>query len=162
MSTGWPPSPADGGDPAAPGYAGGASGAPPPYPYPPSPYPPYPYPPGGYPAPPPQGPWPGPYPPPYPQPYPGYAAPSSTNGFAIASLVLGILWLYWVGSILAVVFGHIALVQTRDRAQGGRGMAVAGLVLGYVGLALLALVIIGAVFVGTRVVHSSIVTPTGT
>jgi hypothetical protein len=90
-----------------------------------------------------------------------YAAPSSTNGFAIASLVLGILWLYWVGSILAVIFGHIALTQTAPGGQGGRGLAIAGLVLGYIGIALLALVIIGAVIVGTATIHSS-VTPTGT
>lgn len=64
--------------------------------------------------------------------------PVGTNGLAIASLVLGILWLYWIGSILAVIFGHVALRQVRrDPYQGGRGMAIAGLVLGYVGLATL-------------------------
>jgi hypothetical protein len=67
---------------------------------------------------------------------------------------LGILWLYWVGSILAVIFGHIALSQIHHSRQGGRGLAIAGLVLGYVGLALLALFIIGAVVVGTTVSHS--------
>ena len=30
------------------------------------------------------------------------------NGKAIASMVLGILWLYWIGSILALVLGYIA------------------------------------------------------
>lgn len=67
------------------------------------------------------------------------AQPSSgTNGLAIASMVLGILWLYWVGSILAVIFGHIALSQLKRSQQGGRGMAIAGLVLGYIGIATLA------------------------
>jgi hypothetical protein len=58
---------------------------------------------------------------------------------AVASLVLGITWVFWVGSILAVVFGHVALGQI-SRSQGwqrGRGMALAGLILGYCGLALL-------------------------
>jgi hypothetical protein len=68
--------------------------------------------------------------------------------------VLGILWLYWVGSILAVVFGHIALSQNRHTGQGGRGLAIAGLVLGYVGLALLAVFILGVLMVGTTTIHS--------
>ena len=70
---------------------------------------------------------------------PGYYQPvgvaQGTNGLAIASLVLGIVWLYWIGSILAVIFGHIALSQIKKSGglQGGRGMAIAGLVLGYIG-----------------------------
>jgi hypothetical protein len=70
--------------------------------------------------------------------------------------VLGILWLYWVGSILAVIFGHIALSQVRRTGQGGRGLAIAGLVLGYVGLALLLLVIF-LVIVGVTVAHTGTV-----
>ena len=34
--------------------------------------------------------------------------------------------------ILAVVFGDIALNQTKSGKVGGRGMAIAGLVLGYI------------------------------
>jgi len=67
----------------------------------------------------------------------------SPNGFAVASMVLGILWLYWIGSILALVFGYIAKSQiARDPRQEGRGMAKAGLVLGWVGMGTLLLVII--------------------
>ena len=58
----------------------------------------------------------------------------STNGFAIASMVLGILWIYWIGSVLALVFGYIARSQIRQTGQGGDGMAIAGIVLGWVGL----------------------------
>jgi len=47
---------------------------------------------------------------------------------AIASLVLGIVWLWWIGSILALVFGYIALGQIKQRHEGGRGMAIAGVV----------------------------------
>lgn len=67
-----------------------------------------------------------------------------TNGLAIASLVLGILWLYWVGSILALVFGYGAKAQI-DRsggAEGGRGLAIAGIVLGWVGVGTLVLMLL--------------------
>ncbi len=80
--------------------------------------------------------------PPYPQPpygqagygQPPYGQPyqvQSTNGMAIASMVLGILWLYWIGSVLALVFGYIARrqIDASGGAQGGRGMAIAGIVL---------------------------------
>jgi hypothetical protein len=70
--------------------------------------------------------------------------------------VLGILWLYWVGSILAVIFGHIALSQIRHTGQGGRGLAIAGLVLGYVGLALFLLVIFGVAVARMATIHSSV------
>ncbi len=58
-----------------------------------------------------------------------------TSGLAIASLVLGIVWFAGIGAFMAVVFGHVALSHMKtDRLLRGRGMAVAGLVLGYVGL----------------------------
>lgn len=69
--------------------------------------------------------------------------PLTTSGLAVASLVLGIVWAFWIGSILAVIFGHIALGQIK-RSQGsmtGRGMAIAGVVLGWVGVGLLVLTI---------------------
>lgn len=90
---------------------------------------------------------PPPQPPPYPQ---GFAPPQyvvgppapGTNGLAIASMVLGILWIYWIGSILAVIFGHVALSQIKRTRAGGKGMAIAGLVLGYLGIAVLVVGII--------------------
>ncbi|MGG5258261.1 septum formation family protein [Phycicoccus avicenniae] len=48
-----------------------------------------------------------------------------TNGFAIASLVLGMIG----GVLLSVVFGCVALGQVRRSGQAGRGLAIAGLVL---------------------------------
>jgi hypothetical protein len=59
----------------------------------------------------------------------------SVNGLAVGSFVLSLLWLFGVGSVLAVIFGHVALRQIK-RSQGrqsGRGLAVAGLIIGYVG-----------------------------
>jgi hypothetical protein len=60
---------------------------------------------------------------------------------AVASLVLGILWIYWIGSVLALIFGYIARQQI-NQAQGmqqGRGMATAGIVLGWIGVGFLIL-----------------------
>src|SRR3954447_17900098 len=50
-----------------------------------------------------------------------YVVQSRNNGLAIASMVLGIVWLYWVGSILAVIFGHIALSQIKKSGDAQRG-----------------------------------------
>lgn len=71
-------------------------------------------------------------------------SPSSslqTSSMAIISLVFGVLaWLgiFGFGGIIAVIFGHLAKSEIR-RSQGrlgGDGMATAGLVLGYVNIAL--------------------------
>lgn len=62
---------------------------------------------------------------------------ASTNGMAIASLVLGILWMWWLGSILALIFGYTAkkqIAQSGGLQQGG-GLATAGIVLGWIGVA---------------------------
>jgi hypothetical protein len=92
-----------------------------------------------------------------------YVQPAKTNGLAIASLVLGIIWIYWVGSILAVIFGFIALNQI-NRSQGregGRGLAIAGIVLGFIGLGVIVLAIILVAAVGTKTdSRFSIVGPT--
>lgn len=58
-------------------------------------------------------------------------------------MVLGILWLWWIGSILALVFGYVARKQIDESqgAQSGRGMAIAGIVLGWIGIAVIALLI---------------------
>ncbi|MFI7575873.1 DUF4190 domain-containing protein [Micromonospora sp. NPDC049497] len=75
-------------------------------------------------------------------PYPLVPAPSVrpplTSGLATASLVLGIFgvlggWcLFGLPCVLAVILGHVAMRETRDGTRSGHGMAVAGLVLGYV------------------------------
>lgn len=71
----------------------------------------------------------------------------STNGMAIASMVLGILWLYWIGSILALVFGYVAKGQIKASggAQSGEGMATAGIVLGWIGVGILSLIVVIAI-----------------
>jgi len=74
------------------------------------------------------------------------AAATRVNPFAIASLVLSILWVFWLGSIAAVVFGHIGLRQiARSRGtESGSGLAIAGLAFGYIGLVILVLALIFA------------------
>ncbi|GII56117.1 hypothetical protein Pth03_45060 [Planotetraspora thailandica] len=73
--------------------------------------------------------------PPYGQPQYGYAppAPNRNNGLAIASLILGLTGFITCGftSILAVVFGHVALGQIRRDRTDGHGMAIAGVILGW-------------------------------
>lgn len=68
--------------------------------------------------------------------YQGTAVSRSTNGLAIASLILGILWLWGLGAILALIFGLMARKQigVSNGRQGGGGLAVAGIVLGAVGI----------------------------
>jgi hypothetical protein len=75
---------------------------------------------------------------------PGYAPPPRTNGLAIASMVLGIVWIYWIGSILALIFGYVAQKQIRERHESGGGMATAGIVLGWVGVGVLTLLVVAA------------------
>jgi hypothetical protein len=94
----------------------------PPGPYPPAPAFPGQAPGGGYQPPPIPGYW-------SPPPAPGFVPVTRTNGLAIASLVLGILWLFWLGSLVGLVLGLVALKQIKDRNQGGRGIAIAGVVL---------------------------------
>jgi Domain of unknown function (DUF4190) len=61
------------------------------------------------------------------------------NGLAIAAFVLGLLWIWWIGSALALVFGYRARSQIKASggAQQGSGLAVAGIVLGWTGVAIL-------------------------
>ncbi len=93
--------------------------------YPPPGYGPVGYPPPGYGTP--------PYPP------PGYPWARPTNGLAIASLVLGAVWMFWIGSVLALVLGYVARGQIRRTGEGGDGVAVAGNVLGWIGVGFLVL-----------------------
>jgi hypothetical protein len=68
----------------------------------------------------------------------GYVEPPRVSGLAVASLVLWLLILCGIGSLLAVIFGAVSLSQishSRGRLHG-KGMAVAGLVLGLIELSL--------------------------
>jgi len=93
---------------------------------------------GGYYGPPPAG----PYADAYGQPN-YYPVPAAPKVLSIASLCCGIAAFLGFGFFLlpqlaAVVLGHLAL----NREPGGKGLAIAGLVLGYVAIAITVLVIV--------------------
>jgi hypothetical protein len=76
-----------------------------------------------------------------------------TNGYAIASLVLGIVGPLIVGHILAIVFGNRAKqeIEASNGQQTGTGFATAGIILGWVGIGLgvlFLLVFLGVFFGG--------------
>lgn len=77
---------------------------------------------------------------PEPTPYNAGGAPASnkTNTLAIVSLILA----FFV-SIGGIIVGHIALGQIKRTGEGGRGLALAGLVIGYVFTGLGLLIVIG-------------------
>lgn len=92
--------------------------------------------PPGYPPPPPGG-YSSPPPPPGGYGYPPPPQAVGTNGMAIASLVCSVFgWVCLIGSILGLVFGFIALGQIKRTGQRGRGLAIAGIVIGAVGTVL--------------------------
>ncbi|HME33666.1 MAG TPA: DUF4190 domain-containing protein [Candidatus Sulfotelmatobacter sp.] len=73
--------------------------------------------------------------------------PAGTSGKAIASLVCGLLFVVLPFAVAAVIFGHISLSEIRKSAGRlkGNGMAIAGLVLGYAGLAVIPFLIVAAI-----------------
>ena len=91
-----------------------------------------------------------PYPPSYaPQyaPGPGYPPAGPTSGMAIASLVVSLLGI----GLVAVILGHLALNEIK-KSNGyiqGRGLAIAGLIIGYLqiaaGVAVLLFFVIGII-----------------
>jgi hypothetical protein len=105
-----------------------------------------------------------------PRPYPGPVYPppqlmaQRTNGMAIASLACGIgqivAWL--PAGIAAVILGHMARRRIRETGEQGDGMAVAGLVLGYIGIVLAILLALLVVVAAVHTGSSSSGTGTGT
>jgi type II secretory pathway pseudopilin PulG len=69
-----------------------------------------------------------------------------TSGKATASMVLGFFFWLLPAAILAIIFGHISLGEIKRSAGRlkGEGMAIAGLVLGYIGGAAVPLILIMA------------------
>ena len=70
--------------------------------------------------------------------------PQETSGLAIASLICGFLFFIFPAAVLAVVFGHISSSQIRKSAGRlkGAGMSLAGMILGYVGIAFIPIILI--------------------
>ena len=71
--------------------------------------------------------------------YPAPQAP--TSGVAVASLICGIAEFFTLGiaAVPAVILGHVARANIKRTGERGDGLAIAGLVLGYLGIAAWAL-----------------------
>ena len=69
-------------------------------------------------------------------------APAVHDGLAVASLVLSLVWLGGLGSLLAVIFGHSSNAAAKREGRRSSQMANWGLILGYLGLALIAILVI--------------------
>ena len=61
----------------------------------------------------------------------------------MASLILSIVGFLWllplIGSLAGAIMGHIALGQIKRTGESGRGMALAGVIIGWAGVALVVL-----------------------
>jgi hypothetical protein len=90
-----------------------------------------------------------------PQPGYGYGVPPPppisrpTNGYALASLILGLALVYFCPAIpvtgpLAIVFGHRGKreIEASGGQQDGDGLATAGIVLGWIGTGIAALAVL--------------------
>lgn len=63
------------------------------------------------------------------------SAPAKTSTLAIVSLVFGILGLFFIGSLIGIITGHLARSEIR-KSEGrleGDAMALTGLITGYIG-----------------------------
>ncbi|SNT61366.1 protein of unknown function [Asanoa hainanensis] len=72
--------------------------------------------------------------------YPGYGYPAApkTNGLAIAALVCSLAGLVTcISAPVGAILGHVARKQIRERGEGGDGMALAGIIVGWILTALL-------------------------
>lgn len=67
----------------------------------------------------------------------GRPATTRTDPLAVTSLVAGIVCLGGLGSIVAIVTGHMSRARSKRLGLRPQGLALAGLVLGYIGIALI-------------------------
>ena len=93
------------------------------------------------------------YYPPYqpPQAYQPYPLVRPTNALAIAALVCGIAaFATGITCIPAIICGHMARGQIRRTGEQGDGLAVAGLILGYVSIVLFIVAVVAIVLVASK------------
>lgn len=86
------------------------------------------------------------------QPVPGQSR--SSNTLAVVAFVLGLLqfigWIIFVlpgliAAILAIVLGFTSMRQMRRTGEGGRGLAITGIVLGFAGIVVGLLITVGVI-----------------
>jgi hypothetical protein len=87
------------------------------------------------------------------------AGPPRSNGAALASLICGILiCIPLVSGPISILLGIIGLSKTRDPRVGGKGLAIAGIVLGLAGMCIQ--IPIGYfAFIGARAGMQVVLTP---
>jgi hypothetical protein len=87
----------------------------------------------------------------------GYPSMAPTNGLAIAALICGICQVFFwcLAGIPAIILGHMARNQIRQTGQQGDGMALAGLILGYIGLAFAVIFAIALIALFAAASHNS-------
>jgi hypothetical protein len=89
----------------------------------------------------------------------GTIFPAQTSGKAIASFVCGLFLFAFPLSILAIIFGHLSVSEIRKSSGRlkGEGLAIAGLILGYVGLAAIPVTLIIAAIAIPNLLRARIV-----
>ncbi|KTR96501.1 hypothetical protein NS220_01940, partial [Microbacterium testaceum] len=90
--------------------------------------------------------------------YGSYAAAARTNVLAIISLVgsiAGFFILPFAGPLVGVITGHIALGQIKRSGEKGRGLALTGVILGWVNIAIAVIFIAFIVIVAIAGASSS-------
>ncbi len=84
---------------------------------------------------------------------PPYPQPRGTNGFCIASFILAVppisLFTLGLGSVLGLIFGIVGLRQVSHDGSRGRGLAIAGVIMGGIGVIVGVLLVIGLVVGGS-------------
>ena len=68
------------------------------------------------------------------------------NTLAVVSIATA---LTSIGAVAAIITGHVALTQSKKSGQSGRGLALAGTIVGYVTIAFWILTSIGFLIAGT-------------
>ncbi len=73
---------------------------------------------------------------------------TTTNTYALIGFVLSLSsFIVFITAIPGVILGHMGLSQIKKTNEGGRGLGIAALVIGYIQIGLVALVaLIGMVF----------------
>jgi len=91
--------------------------------------------------------------------YTAYPQGPKTNTLAIVSLVsslVGVFVIPVIGQIVGIITGHMSLSQIKQTGEGGRGLGLAGVIIGWVtlGLAILGIILFiawfGVIFANAR------------
>jgi type IV pilus assembly protein PilA len=87
---------------------------------------------------------------------PFFVPPPTTSGKAVASLLFSFLFFFPLTALAAVVLGHLANsdIQKSEGRLKGHGIAVGGLILGYLGIALIPVLLLALTIVLPRVMRS--------